>query len=78
MEKDFENLLSNITRYGTVSSINTANKTARVIFEDKDNLVSGWLHVIQRSDSWMPNVNDTVLVIYLPIFNADGFILGGI
>ena len=27
---------------------------------------------------WMPKVNDTVLCIYLPVFNADGFILGGI
>ena len=27
---------------------------------------------------WMPKVNDTVLVIYLPMFNADGFILGGV
>lgn len=27
---------------------------------------------------WMPRVNDTVLAIYLPVFNADGFILGGI
>lgn len=27
---------------------------------------------------WMPQVNDTVLAIYLPAFNADGFVLGGI
>lgn len=27
---------------------------------------------------WMPKVNDQVLVLYLPMFNADGFILGGI
>lgn len=27
---------------------------------------------------WMPNINDTVLVIYLPVFNADGFVIGGI
>lgn len=25
---------------------------------------------------WMPAINDKVLVLYLPIFNADGFILG--
>ncbi len=30
------------------------------------------------STYWMPKVNDTVLVLYLPVFNADGFILGGI
>lgn len=27
-------------------------------------------------DSWMPKINDTVLVLYLPVFNGDGFILG--
>lgn len=27
---------------------------------------------------WMPKVNDTVVVLYLPIFNGDGFVLGGI
>jgi hypothetical protein len=27
---------------------------------------------------WMPKVNDTVLTLYLPAFNADGFVLGGI
>lgn len=27
---------------------------------------------------WMPKVNDTVLCLYLPVFNADGFILGGL
>jgi len=25
---------------------------------------------------WMPKVNDTVLVLYLPVFNGDGFVLG--
>lgn len=27
---------------------------------------------------WMPAVNDTVLVLYLPVFNSDGFVIGGI
>jgi len=27
---------------------------------------------------WMPIVGDTVLCIYLPIWNSDGFVLGGI
>lgn len=27
---------------------------------------------------WMPKVNDQVLVLYLPVRNGDGFILGGI
>ena len=27
---------------------------------------------------YMPKVNDTVLVLYIPVFNGDGVILGGI
>jgi len=27
---------------------------------------------------WMPKVNDRVLVLYLPVDNSDGFILGGL
>lgn len=26
--------------------------------------------------SWMPRINDTVLVLYIPVDDADGFILG--
>lgn len=25
---------------------------------------------------WMPKVNDIVLVLYLPVFNGDGYVLG--
>lgn len=117
MEHSIENIMSNLVRIGTVSSIDAGQRKARVIFKDKDNMVSGWLFVIQRSGagvnvvpdgghthtisdtytgkgsastvsnhnhpgttvaSWMPKVNDTVLVVYLPVFNADGFILGAI
>lgn len=117
MEHELENILANLVRVGTVSSIDAGQKKARVIFKDKDNMVSGWLYVIQRSGagvnvvgdgghthtitdtytgggsastgpnhnhpgttvtSWMPKVNDTVLAVYLPVFNADGFILGAI
>jgi phage baseplate assembly protein gpV len=104
-----ENILSNLVRIGTVSSVDSEKRTARVMFKDKD-MVSGWLSVLQhpragvyvKSDGkhshdlsggstteengehdhvanvtyWMPKVNDTVLVLYLPVFNGDGFILG--
>jgi len=108
-----ENILSNLVRIGTVSSVNSAKRTARVMFKDKG-IVSGWLSVLQHpgagiyikpngnhthtiSDTytgggtattdgehdhaanvtyWMPKVNDTVLVLYFPVFNGDGFILG--
>lgn len=27
-------------------------------------------------EAWMPKINQSVLVLYLPVFNSDGFILG--
>lgn len=27
---------------------------------------------------YMPKINDQVLAVYLPVFNADGFVIGGI
>lgn len=117
MDSELENVLANLVRIGTVSVVDAAKKKARVIFKDKDNMTSGWLHVIQHYDAgvyirpdgghthritdtymgggsasaepdhdhmrsnvtyWTPKINDTVLVIYLPVFNADGFILGAI
>jgi phage baseplate assembly protein gpV len=106
-----ENILANLVRIGTVSSVDNEKRVARVIFQDKD-MVSGWLHVLQHHGTgvyikpegkhshdiseggkteldgehdhagsvtyWMPRINDTVVVLYLPVFNADGFILGAI
>jgi phage baseplate assembly protein gpV len=45
------NALKNIVRIGTVSTVNAANRTARVIFQDKANLVSGPLIVLQNQPS---------------------------
>ncbi len=33
-------------------------------------------HEGTQTTAWMPQINDKVLVLYLPTFNADGFILG--
>lgn len=104
---DVENILKNLVRIGTVSSIDSAKRIARVILEDK-NMVSGWLIVLQHPGAgvkpdgehsheisgsgttetdgqhdhesnvtyWMPKINDKVLVLYVPVFNGDGYILG--
>lgn len=40
--------LKNIVRIGTVSSVDVKSRTARVLFPDKNNLVSGPLKVIQN------------------------------
>lgn len=72
------NILHNLLRIGTVSSVDTSKCRARVYFPDK-NYVSGWLSVIQTSKTeWVPKVNEEVVCLYLPVFNGDGFVLGGI
>lgn len=89
------NALMNIVRIGTVSSINAAERTARVTYQDKANLVSGPLKVLNREPTveiqtaelhthdvtvkpWMPRVGDSVICLYLPNGESDGFVLGGI
>lgn len=108
---DSENILKNLVRIGTISSVDYTKRTVRVIFKDK-NIVSGWMPVLQHYGAgvqvspdgehihsitgdgtteadgehtheanvtyWMPRVNDTVIVLYLPVNNGDGFILGAI
>jgi phage baseplate assembly protein gpV len=111
MNAEIESTLEQIVRVGTVSSINTANRTARVKFTHLGDMVSGNLRVMQQyacdvhvepdndhahTDSmdgststipkhnhpgtyttyWMPKVGDTVICLYLPVFNGDGVILG--
>jgi len=41
-----DNILKNLVRLGTVSSVNVEERTARVIFKDKNQLVSGELKVL--------------------------------
>ncbi|MBE6012079.1 MAG: hypothetical protein E7234_05930 [Lachnospiraceae bacterium] len=73
------NTLKNVVRIGNVSSINTQDRTARVIFTDKSDLVSGHLKIIKNQETpWIPEIGQMVLCIYLPNGNGDGFILGGI
>lgn len=42
-------VLKNIVRVGTVSSVNAENRTARVNFVDKNNLVSGQLKILKNT-----------------------------
>ncbi len=77
---------------GTVTALDETKQTARVKFQDTG-ICSDWLYIIQhvRKPScnnpdchctecgrWLPKINDTVLVLYLPIRDGDGFILGGV
>ncbi len=111
---DFETILENLVRIGTVMSVEEESRLARVKFRDTD-IISDWLYVLaarpyipdydgpQRTEyeaecreppvgdyafaahrhqleikPWLPKVNAEVLCLYVPIFGADGFILGEI
>lgn len=71
---DAEKILLNLVRIGTVTAVDKTKGRARVKFQDSG-ITSGWLPVLQTGGG-LPEVNSTVLTLYLPIFNADGFILG--
>ena len=62
-------------RIGKVINVDADNRRARVLFPDSE-LVSDWLTVVQRSDDWVPEIDDVVLCVYGYGFNADGYILG--
>lgn len=71
-----ENLLSRLVQVGTVTAVDTARAAARVKFQNTG-VTSGWLTVLRRP-AWTPAINETVVVLYLPVWNGDGFIIGGI
>lgn len=108
-----EKILRNIVRVGVVSSVNKAERTARVAFYDKGEkpFVSGELKVLksppfipakdvpQRTEPesggsgdaafashshavtitpWLPSPGDSVLCLYVPTDDGDGFVIGGI
>lgn len=73
------NKIKNLIRIGTISAVNGAACSARVVFDDKDDLVSAELPIITIGSSqtrayWIPEVGTQVLCIFQP--NASGFIIG--
>lgn len=83
MDRDALELCRNCVRVGTVSSV--SGNTARVIFKDMDNMVSGHLIIVQQPHygipnwnwrPWTPEVGQSVLCLYIPIQDGDGYILG--
>ena len=69
--------MENMVRVGTVTAVDAKAKKARVLYEDM-NFTSDWLAVLQngQEDAWLPRVNDTAVVLYLPAWQGDGYILG--
>ncbi len=68
--------LEDVVRIGIVFDVNIETKKARVHFPDSQ-ITSGWLCVLQ-TQPWMPKINDRVVCLYIPVFNGDGFVIGGI
>ena len=76
--RSMENASSNnkMIRTGTVTEVDSDSKTVRVLFEDLD-ILSDWLQVAQQGD-WLPAEDDHVLVIFIPMNDGAGFVLGGL
>lgn len=79
------NTQKNIIRIGKVSSVNVEDMTAKVVFPDKNNLISAELHMVNRGslkyqDYWIPDIDEQVLCVFLPNVTgrgvSEGFILG--
>ena len=65
-----------MVRLGTVTAVNRDKRVAKVWF-DTLSIPSGWLPVL-NTGSYLPVLNEKVLVLYFPVFNGDGVILGGV
>ncbi len=68
--------IKNAVRIGEVSSVDNTKYTARVIFHDKDGMVSAPLKIMGFPSPWLPKVGQYVLCLYLINGESDGFILG--
>jgi len=72
-----------LQHYAANISVTPDNSHTHEIFDTYSN--GGSASTIENHDhpgthiaTWMPKVGERVLVLYIPIFNGDGFILGGL
>jgi len=89
---DIETILAGMVRIGTVTDRDTTTGMVRVLFPDsgltsgwlycvqaKAPITIGTTEEhthAASSGTWTPSINQTVLCLYLPIPDADGFVLG--
>lgn len=78
---DVEKVLFQLVRVGIVSSIDEKAVTARVTFDDQDDLTTFDLSILvkntdKNADYWMPDVGEQVLCLFLPVGIQQGWILG--
>ena len=78
MDEDLARILSGLVRIGTVSDTDANRGMVRLLYQS-ENMTSGWLYVLQtNADAWMPKINDTVLAVFLPVYDGDGFVIGSL
>ena len=89
---DIENILAGLVRIGKVTDRDTSSGKVRVLFPDSgltsdwlfslQNMTPITIGTTEEhshtasSGTWTPSINQTVLCLYLPIPDADGFVLG--
>ncbi len=66
--------LKNMVRIGTVSEVD--GRRVRVAWGSARNTKSGWLTSLRHVGELKPG--ETVLILYVPVFDGDGFVLGGL
>lgn len=76
-----KDIISSIIRIGTISSVNEAECKARVVFEDRDDIVSQELYLLPRGTKRVksysiPEVGETALCLFLPNALEEGYIIG--
>lgn len=91
---DIETILAGMVRVGTVTDRDTSSGRVRVLFPDSGltsgwlyclqapapvtiGTAEEHSHTAS-SGTWTPAINQTVVCLYLPIPDADGFVLGAI
>ncbi|MDR7318921.1 phage baseplate assembly protein V [Brevibacillus nitrificans] len=76
-------VLKNLIRVGVVSAVNEQEGTVRVVFEDRDDMVSGDLpvihaHTLRMKDYRIPDIKEQVVCIFQGNGIQEGYCLGAI
>lgn len=74
--KEALRIVRNLIRVGRVNSVNPKQGTVRVLFEDRDNLISEELFLLDHEYN-IPEVGDQVLCLFLGNGIEQGFCLNG-
>lgn len=83
-------VIDRMVQRGTVTAVDPVNHRVRVLFPETG-MTSDWLQVLKCPsrvvdidgrplyvEGWFPDINDTVVVLYIPVRDSDGYVIGGI